>query len=334
MGSNLVHRLVNDGHDVAVFDSTSRPGSARNAAWLASEHANRVHVTTADVRDAAAMRYAVEQADTVYHLAGQVAVTTSTIDPRTDFDVNAGGALNVLEAARAARRPPTVVFASTNKVYGGLHDIPLRETNTRWKFADGRRGIDELQPLDFHSPYGCSKGAADQYMRDYARIYGIPTAVLRFSCIAGPRQFGTEDQGWLMHFVASTLRGMPLTIFGDGKQVRDVLDVDDAIAALRAAAAAAPALPGEIYNIGGGPDNAVSVWAELRERLATLGRAPTVHFAPWRPGDQRIFVTDTRKAASRLGWQPLIPLERTLQRLAHWVATLDAGRTPLSAAPI
>lgn len=322
LGSNLVHQLANDGADVVVLDSASRPGTSRNAAWLAAVHPDRVRVTVGDVRDPSTVRDAVVGTEAVYHLAGQVAVTSSVRDPRADFEVNAGGTLNVLEAVRAAATPPVLVFASTNKVYGAVNGLALHETATRWSFADERPGVDEQQPLDFHSPYGCSKGAADQYVRDYARIFGIPTAVLRFSCIAGPRQFGTEDQGWVMHFVASAMRGDPLTIFGDGKQVRDVLDVDDAVAALRAAAAYAPASPGEVFNIGGGQGNAVSVWIELRELLADIAPLPEVRYEPWRPGDQRIFVSDTRKAAQQLGWQPTRTLVQTLRRLADWVAEM------------
>src|SRR5229473_1426803 len=225
--------------------------------------------------------------------AGQVAVTTSVTDPRTDFDINALGTLNVLEAARLAGRRPPIVTTSTNKVYGELEQVAVVEERRRYRFADRPDGISEDQPLDFHSPYGCSKGAADQYVRDYARIYGLPTVVFRMSCIYGPRQFGTEDQGWVAHFVISALTGKPITIYGNGKQVRDVLFVDDLVRAFRLAADNIDTVAGEVFNIGGGPPNTLSVWDEFGELLRGLtNRTITVEFEDWRPGDQPCYVSN------------------------------------------
>src|SRR5215831_10232687 len=234
VGSNLVSSLLDRGHHVTVFDSLARPGSERNLLWLRKRHPG-LHYVHGDVRDADALDSVVRRADVVYHLAGQVAVTTSVEDPATDFNVNALGTFNVLEAARRNGRRPTLVFTSTNKVYGGIEDVVVVERPARYEFQDPQSGISEDQPLDFHSPYGCSKGAADQYVRDYARIYHLPTVVFRMSCIYGPRQFGTEDQGWIAHFIISVLTGKPITIYGDGKQVRDVLYVEDLVRAFRLA---------------------------------------------------------------------------------------------------
>ena len=227
VGSNLVHSLLHDGRDVTIFDAFSRPGSERNLAWLSSQHRNgHLRCIQGDVRDFDALRAAARDADVIYHFAAQVAVTSSVADPRTDFEINALGTLNLLESARLSGRHPIVVFTSTNKVYGGMEDVAVVGGETRYEYRDFPHGISESQPLDFHSPYGCSKGAMDQYVHDYARIYDLPTVVFRMSCIYGPRQFGTEDQGWLAHFMIAAATGRPITIYGDGKQVRDVLFID------------------------------------------------------------------------------------------------------------
>jgi len=204
IGSNLTDNLLTDGFDVTVFDALVRPGSQENLAWL-RQRFNRLHIVKGDVRDIKAVKDVVDDVDVIYHLAGQVAVTSSVSDPRYDFETNALGTLNVLEAARESGRRPIIVFTSTNKVYGGMEDVPVVERHSRYSFTECPNGISEAQPLDFHSPYGCSKGAADQYVRDYGRIYDLPTVVFRMSCIYGPRQFGTEDQGWVAHFIISVL---------------------------------------------------------------------------------------------------------------------------------
>src|SRR5262245_52304365 len=253
IGSNLSKNLLESGYKVTVFDSLARRGSERNLQWLKQIDANKkMTFIHGDVRDFAAVQDAVEEADEVFHLAAQVAVTTSVDSPRTDFEINALGTLNVLEAVRISGRKTPIVFSSTNKVYGGLEDIGTVEGEFRYELRDVPFGVPESRPLDFHSPYGCSKGAADQYVRDYSRIYDIPAVVFRMSCIYGPRQFGNEDQGWVAHFMIAAATGRPLTIYGDGKQVRDVLFVEDLVKALRLAADRIDRSAGQLYNLGGG----------------------------------------------------------------------------------
>src|SRR5438132_159589 len=301
IGSNLVNNLLRDGNDVTVFDSLSRRGSEANLGWLQDQHShNRFRAARGDVRDVRAVQSVIRDADVVFHLAAQVAVTSSVEDPHSDFEVNALGTLNVLEAARLSGRQPIVVFTSTNKVYGGMEDTMVVDRNAHYEYRDFPNGIPESQPLDFHSPYGCSKGAADQYVRDYARIYSLPTVVFRMSCIYGPRQFGTEDQGWVAHFIISALTGTPITIYGNGKQVRDVLFVDDLVRALRLAVNNIDTVAGEVFNIGGGPSNTLSVWAEFGDQLQKLtGEAIPVGFEDWRPGDQPCYVSNIEKARTR-----------------------------------
>jgi CDP-paratose 2-epimerase len=321
VGSNLTNNLLADGFHVTVFDALVRPGSQENLAWL-RRRSNHLHVVQGDVRDFEAIKDVVDDVDVIYHLAGQVAVTSSVNDPRSDFETNALGTLNVLEAARESGHRPIIVFTSTNKVYGNMEDVPVVEGHSRYTFTDRPNGISEAQPLDLHSPYGCSKGAADQYVRDYARIYNLPTVVFRMSCIYGPRQFGTEDQGWLAHFIISVLTGRSVTIYGNGKQVRDVLFVDDLVRALRLATDRIDRAAGEVFNIGGGPSNTVSVWVEFRELVTKLaGRDVLVNFDGWRPGDQPCYVSDIGKASAVLGWRPLIDKETGVRRLWQWVSS-------------
>jgi len=320
IGCNLAHALLQDGQPVRVFDNLSRRGTERNLAWLQEQHPDGLEFVRGDVRDFAAVREAVRGAGVIYHLAAQVAVTTSVTDPRGDFEVNALGTLNVLEAARLAGRQPMVVFTSTNKVYGGLEDVGVVENETRYEFRDYPNGIPESRPLDFLSPYGCSKGAADQYVRDYARIYGLPTVVFRMSCIYGTRQFGNEDQGWVAHFVIASALDRPITIYGDGKQVRDILWVGDLVRALRLAVERIDITAGQVYNIGGGPANTISVWAEFGPLLAgLLGHPVPVTYDDWRPGDQPVYVSDTAKAERDFGWCPLVRKEEGIRRLYEWV---------------
>jgi CDP-paratose 2-epimerase len=274
----------------------------------------------ADIRDAAATAAAVQGHDTIFHLASQVAVTTSVKDPRTDFEINALGTLNVLEAARLAARPPAVFFASTNKVYGGMEDVTVVEQPTRYAYRDMPAGVPENHLLDFHSPYGVSKGSADQYVRDYARIYGLKTVVFRQSCIYGPRQMGVEDQGWAAHFVIAAVMGRPITIYGDGKQVRDMLYIDDLVAAYLAALERINVVSGRIYNIGGGPANALSVWAEFGPLLERLtGNTIDVRRGDWRPGDQPVYISAIAKAEHELGWHPQVDVAEGIARLVAWV---------------
>jgi len=323
IGSNLVDRLCGQGHDVLLFDALLRPGVAENLEWLRRRHPRLLSVAIADMRDRAAVEAACADASAVFHLAGQVAVTTSLAAPEADFDINLRGTLTLLEALRRRATPPPLVFASTNKVYGNLQDLALVEHEDRYVPADPRQrdhGIDELQPLDFHTPYGCSKGAADQYVLDYARSFAVPAAVLRMSCIYGRRQRGTEDQGWLAHFVLRVRAGAPITIYGDGKQVRDVLWIDDAVDAYIAAWQRIGIVQGTAFNLGGGPANTVSLLQVTRELRAITGQPIDLRFEDWRPGDQRYFVADARRAASALGLHAPLGWREGLARLVDWFA--------------
>jgi CDP-paratose 2-epimerase len=323
VGCHLVHDLLGDNRKVTVLDSLSRRGSERNLEWLQRQHPDGdLRFVKGDVRDPQAVKSAAEDVDAIYHLAGQVAVTSSVQDPRLDFEINALGTLNVLEAARQSPCQPVVMFTSTNKVYGGMEDVALVEKDTSYEYRDLPDGIPESRPLDFHSPYGCSKGAADQYVRDYARIYGLRTVVFRMSCIYGPRQFGNEDQGWLAHFIISAGTGAPITIYGDGKQVRDVLFVEDLVRALRGAVDKITVTAGKVYNIGGGPSNTLSVWKEFGQLLAELnGEAVRVSYRDWRPGDQPCYVSDIRNVGRDLGWTPEVDKRAGIRRLWEWVSS-------------
>jgi len=326
VGSNLAANLARDHWHVTVYDALLRAGSEHNLAWLRQVFPGEcLRFVHGDVRDAAHLQAVTEKADVIYHLAAQVAVTSSLTDPSTDFAINALGTLNALEAARRSGRRPTVVFTSTNKVYGAMESVPTVESDDRYAYRDFPNGIPETQSLDFHSPYGCSKGAADQYVRDYSRIYGLPTVVFRMSCIYGPRQFGNEDQGWVAHFLISALTGRPITIYGDGKQVRDILYVSDLVHAFRLAVERIDVTAGEVFNIGGGPSNTLSVWREFGPLLAALkGQPVDATFGDWRAGDQPCYVSDIGKAAATMGWTPAVDKETGIRRLWEWVsANLD-----------
>jgi CDP-paratose 2-epimerase len=259
----------------------------------------------------------------VFHFAAQVAVTTSLIDPVEDFAINAQGTLNVLEAVRAQPVPPGLVMTSTNKVYGGLDDVPLTTEGQRYVPTCPElhaNGVSEARPLDFHSPYGCSKGAADQYVRDYARSYCLKTVVFRMSCIYGPHQFGTEDQGWVAHFLLRALKGEPITLYGDGMQVRDILFVEDLVDAFLLAERHIASLGGRAFNIGGGPGNAISL-LDLLDRIETLhGVRPAVEFEDWRTGDQRYYVSDTGQFQQATGWKPKVDAREGIALLYRWLA--------------
>jgi CDP-paratose 2-epimerase len=322
IGANLAASYLREGHRVVVLDSLVRDGAAHNLRWLRECDAGGglTHVQ-ADVRDAAAVFEAAAGADIIYHLAGQVGVTTSIANPRADFECNALGTLNVLEAARLGGRRPSLVFASTNKVYGALDGVEIVQTDTRYECRALSAGVSETQPLDFHSPYGCSKGAADQYVRDYARVYGVPTVCFRISCVYGPRQFGTEDQGWVAHFIIAALTEQPVTIFGDGRQVRDILFIDDLVRAFRMATERIAITAGEVFNIGGGPANTLAIWQEFGPRIAALkGHSVPAFYGPARAGDQRWYVSDIRKAERVLGWRPQVDTDEGIRRLWEWVS--------------
>jgi len=320
IGSNWTERLLRTTEaKLHVFDNLSRQGARHNLQYLqkVAGNSNRLQITVGDVRDADLVSRVVRNATEIYNFAAQVAVTTSLADPRLDFDVNLGGTFNILEGARQHGRNPYLLFTSTNKVYGNSGDGEVRVQDTRYVTA-GRSATDESQPLDFHSPYGCSKGAADQYARDYARIYGLRSVVFRMSCIAGPRQFGSADQGWVAHFLYSALEGRPVTIYGDGRQVRDILYVEDLLCAFEEAYSKRGLTAGQIYNIGGGEENTVSL-LELMERIEALtGARVTYNFGEKRAGDQLIYVTDHGKFSRHTGWEPRVNVDGIIKGITKW----------------
>jgi CDP-paratose 2-epimerase len=335
VATNVADRLLREGWRVRLFDNLSRAGVTRNIDWITTTHAaadaSRVETIVGDVRDRAAVRRAVTGVSRVFHFAAQVAVTTSLADPYLDFEVNAGGTLNLLEALRALDRPPSLLFTSTNKVYGHLDDLPLRTAGPRYEPEDrhvAAAGMAEARPFDFHSPYGCSKGAADQYVLDYARTFGLPAAVFRMSCIYGPHQFGTEDQGWVAHFLIQALKRAGLTLYGDGRQVRDVLFVEDLVDAMMRAHDNIDRLSGQAFNIGGGAAHTTSL-LELIELIGTVvGERPSYRLESWRRADQRYYVSDISRFQAATGWSPKVPLRTGVGRLATWLEHQAAAPRP------
>ncbi|HZF99009.1 MAG TPA: NAD-dependent epimerase/dehydratase family protein [Pseudoxanthomonas sp.] len=328
VGTNLAARLLGEGRPVLIYDNLSRPGVEHNLRWLRACFGERLQVEIADVRDRHLLREAVAGVSQVFHFAAQVAVTSSLEDPVADFEINLRGTLNLLEAVRQADTPPPLVFTSTNKVYGALEDVALEATETRYQPSDpGLRqtGIGEARPLDFHSPYGCSKGGADQYVLDYTRSYGLAATVLRMSCIYGPHQFGNEDQGWVAHFLIRALEHKPITLYGDGRQVRDILFVEDLVDAMLLCQERMPQLRGRAFNMGGGAANTTSL-IELLERIGRLtGAQPQVSRSSWRTGDQRYYVSDTRAFTAATGWTPQVDVEEGVARLHHWLHAQRGG---------
>ena len=328
IGANLAHHLLSAGHTVRVLDDLSRTGVHRNLVWLRAQHGSRLDIRIADIRDRPAVLHALRGAKAVFHFAGQTAATASFAEPRHDFSVNASGTLEVLEALRDVPEPPPLVFASTYKVYGGLSDVKLRLDDSRWCPVDSslsQHGIDERRPLQLRTPHGCSKGAADQYVLDYAQNFQIPAVVFRMSCIYGPRQHGTEGQGWLAHFLSCAIDDVPIKVYGDGHQVRDVLYVDDLIDALVRAWTQIEGVRGRAFNIGGGPLNTLSVF-ELLEMIELLRRRrPKAVFAPTRDGDQRYYVSDTRAFQVATGWRPRIAPSAGVEALHGWLVEQAAS---------
>jgi len=323
IGCNYAHRLLARGDRVRLYDNLSRVGSAANLDWLRDEHGPlSFDWIRGDVRSVGSLREAMRNVDVIVHLAAQTAVTTSVQDPRADFNHNALGTLNVLEAMRETDPGAILLYASTNKVYGAIEDAGVVEEPTRYAYDDQQlqHGISEEHPMDFYSPYGCSKGTGDQYTRDYARIYDLRTVVFRQSCIYGPRQMGVEDQGWLAWFLIAAATGKSITIYGDGKQVRDVLYIDDLLDVYDAAVEQIALSAGQVYNIGGGPSHTISIWQEFRPLLEELVQHPVpVSYEAWRPGDQLVYVSDIRKANRELDWTPKVAAEEGLQALYDWI---------------
>jgi CDP-paratose 2-epimerase len=322
IGTNLAHRLLSEGRPVLLFDNLSRAGVEKNLEWLVKTHGGLVRIEVADVRQPEALRKVVRRAAQVFHFAAQVAVTTSLAEPVFDFEVNARGTLNLLEAVRGCAGPPPLVFTSTNKVYGALDDVRLLKRDDRYQPENHEireRGVGEWRGVEFHSPYGCSKGAADQYVLDYARTFRLPAVVFRMSCIYGPHQFGTEDQGWVAHFLIRAIEGEPITLYGDGMQVRDILFVEDLVNAFQAAQSNMARISGQAFNIGGGPSNAISL-LELLDMICELrDESCAVNFSEWRHADQRYYVSDTRTFQAATGWKPRVGVREGVERLYRWL---------------
>ena len=327
IGTNLADSLLTSGRHITILDNLSRAGVDQNALWLQQRHGRKLKIIVGDVRDRSDVCRALEGVSHVFHLAAQVAVTTSLVDPRTDFDINAGGTINVLERIRAMEEPPSLIYTSTNKVYGGLEDLTLKREGNRYAPVDrdtAERGISESRPLDFHTPYGCSKGSAEQYVLDYSRAFGLRTVVFRMSCIYGPHQFGTEDQGWVAHFLIRALEHKPITVYGDGLQVRDILFSGDLVDAFLLAWRDIGKLSGNAFNIGGGPDRTISL-LELVDSIARMtGVKPSLYFDGSRAGDQRYYVSDTSKFRKATAWEPQVSPRAGIRKLYDWL--LEARR--------
>jgi len=322
IGVNIASYYLKKGYEVSILDNFSRKGSVANIDWLKEANSKRLKITTVEIRsDQQKINEIVKNKDIILHLAAQVAVTSSVTNPREDFEINALGTFNILEAIRRSGNNPIFIYSSTNKVYGGLKDLETVEEKTRYRFKNLPNGVSEERCLDFYSPYGCSKGCADQYVRDYARIYGLNTIVFRQSCIYGPHQFGVEDQGWVAWFIIALVNSRNITIYGNGKQVRDLLYIDDLISAYDKASNNIGKTKGQIYNIGGGRKNTISIWLEFKPILEKLFRRKIdVKFSDWRPGDQLIFVSDIRKAKKDFGWEPKVKVEFGITKLYEWVS--------------
>lgn len=320
IGSNVAKHFLGKRYKVTIFDNFMRLGTKENMNWIYSLYPS-VNVVKGDVRDFTSLYNTVKLGfDLIIHLAAQVAVTTSVIDPRNDFEINALGSFNLLEAIRKEGSKPVVFYSSTNKVYGSMDNLKIIKNEGEYCYKNLPFGVSENQNLDFHSPYGCSKGSADQYFRDYSRIYNFSTVVFRQSCIYGPRQFGIEDQGWVAWFIIANVIRKPITVYGDGMQVRDVLFVDDLVQLFEIASKKINIAKGKIYNVGGGSTNTLSVWVKFGPLLNKLfGREIKVNFAPWRPGDQKIYISDIRLIKKELGWQPKVSIEEGVKKLYNWV---------------
>lgn len=321
IGINLAARALEKKMAVVIIDNLSRNGSKKNLDWL--KHIGKFTFINCDVSNFKKLKEAIvphKNVDTIVHLAAQVAVSRSIANPKSDFKNNLIGTFNILEILRQEKIKPLLVYASTNKVYGDIKSARVTQNATRYHCQKYPLGIPESMPLDFYSPYGCSKGAAEQYVHDYHRIFGIPTVVMRQSCIYGPRQFGQEDQGWLAWFIIASLLEKPITIYGNGKQVRDVLYIDDLVDAYLLAINKSEKVAGKIFNIGGGPQNSISVWEEFGPLLQNLmGKKIKVIKKVQRPGDQPFYISDIRLIKKELGWKPKVSPKVGVKKLYDWV---------------
>lgn len=320
IGCNAAKTFLKKGqYEVIIFDNLSRRGTEANLEWLKKQgDFNFIKGDLRNFKDIEAV-FKSHKISSVLHLAAQVAVTTSVINPREDFDINALGTFNLLEAVRTSKQEPFFIYASTNKVYGGMENVEVVEEKGAYTFKDMGEGVSETYPLDFHSPYGCSKGAADQYVRDYYRIYGMPSVVFRQSCIYGYRQFGIEDQGWIAWFMIASQLGKKITIYGDGKQVRDILFVDDLVMLYDQAISNAHKVAGKIYNIGGGPENKLSVLELANWIQSEMNQKIDFRFSDWRPGDQPVYFSNINEIERDLGWEPAISREVGMKKLFCWI---------------
>jgi CDP-paratose 2-epimerase len=315
IGTHTADYFLNNGDEVTIFDNFSRKGTRENITWLKEKYGDKeIKIVEGDIRTEGKLNDEVKDQNLVIHLAAQVAVTTSVKNPREDFEINAMGTLNLLESVRNNSPETVVIYASTNKVYGEMEKLGVIKGEHGYGYTDRPKGISELQNLDFHSPYGCSKGAAEQYVHDYSKIYGLKTVVFRQSCIYGTRQFGIEDQGWISWFTIASILNKPTTVYGDGYQVRDVLWVEDLVKAYDLAFVKIKTTSGQVYNIGGGADNSLSV----NELLNKLNPKIKPAYSTWRPGDQKVYISDIGKVSKELGWKPEISVDQGLEGLISW----------------
>ncbi len=324
IGVNAARYFLKKGWKVTIFDNLSRAGTEFNLKSVQKDFGKKVKFIKGDiVTDIKSLEKAVGEVDAVLHLAAQVAVTTSVVNPREDFLINALGTFNVIEAVRLSKRKPALIYSSTNKVYGSMPSFPVSENKTRYLFKNkalNKKGVGEEAPIDFHSPYGCSKGAADHYVLDYGRIYGLKTVVFRQSCIYGEHQMGVEDQGWVAWFAIAAMFGKKITIFGTGKQVRDLLHVEDLVRLYELALKNIDKVSGEAFNIGGGASNTLSILECLALLSKKLNSSIIPAYDKIRSGDQPIFVADTTKAYKLLVWKPKISLDRGVDRMLTWIS--------------
>lgn len=321
IGTNLVYRLLSESWGVTLYDNLSRVGVKNNLTWLKStKYKSSLNIVIDDVRKRNVLEKLAGGVDVIFHLAAQVAVTKSIDNPIEDFEINAGGTLNVLEAARKAKHKPQVIYASTNKVYGPLSYLKYKKGKTRYECLAYPKGINERIRLDFYSPYACSKGAADCYVLDYKRVYGLDTVSFRQSCIYGPRQIGVVDQGWMAHLAATALKGKPITFYGDGRQVRDALFVSDLIDAFLMAVEKRESISGEVFNIGGGSKNSISLMEYVAKLEKILGKKIVVKKNKERVGDQKVFISDNSKAEKELEWKPKTKLDDGIESLVGWIS--------------